>query len=44
MIFAHVIIFLETIKNPKFEGLKINNGKDMAVLRFVKNENFMKMY
>ena len=28
MIFAYVVIFLETRKNPKFEGLKINNGQD----------------
>ena len=26
----------------KFEGLKINNGGDMAVLRFLKNENLWK--
>ena len=23
-------------KNPKFEGLKVNNGRDMANLRFLK--------
>ena len=32
MIFTYVVIFLETGKNPKFEGLKINNGQDMANL------------
>ena len=32
MIFTYVVIFLETGKNPKFEGLKINNDQDMANL------------
>ena len=44
MIFTHVVVFLETRKNPKFEGVEINNGQDMAILRFLKNENFVKIY
>ena len=44
MIFTYVVIFLETRKNPKFEGLKVNNGQEMAILRFLKNENFAKIY
>ena len=28
MIFKHFVTFLERRKNPKFEGLKINNGQD----------------
>ena len=31
-------------KNPKFEGLKINNEGDMAILRFVKNENILQKF
>ena len=43
MIFTQVLTFLETRKNPKFEGLKINNGQDMAIVRFLKNESFVKI-
>ena len=31
MIFTYVVAPHETRKNPKFEGLKINNGGDMAI-------------
>ena len=44
MIFPYVVILLETRTNPKFEGLKTNNGGDMAILKFVKNENFVIIY
>ena len=44
MIFTYVVIFLETRKSPKFEGLKVNNGQEMAILRFLKNENSAKIY
>ena len=44
MIFTHVVTFHETRKNPEFEGLKINNGQDMAILRFLKNGNFATIY
>ena len=44
MIFTYVVILLETRKNSKFEGLKINIVHDMAILRFLKNENFAKSY
>ena len=43
MIFTHLLIILETRKNPKFDGLKISNGQDMAILRVLKNENFPKI-
>ena len=43
MIFTYVVILLDTRKNPKFQGLKINNGGDMAISRFLKNENFAKI-
>ena len=42
-IFTYVILLYETRKNPKFEGLKINNGGDMAILRFLKIEGFVKI-
>ena len=42
IIFTYVVILLETRKNPKFECLKINNGQDMAILRFLINGSFAK--
>ena len=44
MIFTYILILLEKRKNPKFEGVEINNDQDMAILRFLKNENFVKIY
>jgi len=31
MIFTYVVLPYERVKNPKFEGLKINNGRDTAI-------------
>ena len=37
MIFTYVVILPETRKNPKYNGLKFNNGGDTAILRFFQN-------
>ena len=39
-----LLYFLKQEKNPKFEGLEISNDEDMAILRFLKNGNFVKIY